>query len=187
MNYEGLHYIIYVNTCSTTIPAPLPNISKCHVPISTARAPPATHTTWIPNLMLKSDDKDRLSSPTERLTDTIINAAQTLLKQHTTTYVGFQNTPLGAILKFKPLEKGRPFIQILHVNGNHWITSTNAGCKAGEIKLFDSAVNSYITLHAKQQICSFLLPMENTVKFNLVNMQVQPDSASCGLFSITVA
>ena len=50
-----------------------------------------------------------------------------------------------------------------------------------------SAVNSYITLRAKQQICSFLFPMENTVKFNLVNMQVQQDTASCGLFSIAVA
>ena len=150
-----------MNTCSTTIPASLANIS--------------------------SRDKDILSSPTGWLNDTIINAAQTLLKQQTTTYIGFQNTLLGANLQFRPLEMGRPFIQILHVSGNHWITSTNAGCKAGEIKLFDSAVNSYITLRAKQQICSFLLPMENTVKFNLVNMQVQQDTASCGLFSIAVA
>lgn len=110
-----------------------------------------------------------------------------LLKQQTTTYVGFQDTLLGVNLEFRPLEKGRPFIQILHVNGNHWITSTNAGCKAGEVKIYDSAVNSYITLRAKQQICSFLLPMENTVKFNLVNMQLQPDYVSCGLFSIAVA
>ena len=110
-----------------------------------------------------------------------------LLKQQTTTYVGFQNTLLGVNLQFRTIERGKPFIQILHVNGNHWITSTNAGCAAGAVKIYDSAPHAYLTLQVKQQICSFMQPETNQLKFQLANVQIQPDSVSCGLFAIAVA
>ena len=136
--------------------------------------------------MLKAADKKILTSEA-CLNDAVINASQTLLKKQTTTYVGFQNTLLGVNLGYKAIERGKPFIQILHSNGNHWITSTNAGCAAGAVKVFDSAAYTYLTLRDKQQICSFIRPEDSQIKFQLVNMQVQPDSVSCGLFAIAVA
>lgn len=124
--------------------------------------------------------------PTWWLNGTIINAAQILLKEQAAErFVGFQNVALNERLQFKLVEKDRPFVQILHVDGKHWVAATNAGCSKGEVKIFDSAY-SHLTLDTKKQICSFLRPQENRIKFVIANMQCQDGPGSCGLYAIAV-
>ena len=100
---------------------------------------------------------------------------------------GFQNTLLGQKCLFSVLATDRrPFVQILHINNNHWITVTDVGREPGNVCIYDS-MHKYITLHCKKQICSFLKPKQKVLNFCFVNMQSQTDSSSCGLFAIAVA
>ena len=146
---------------------------------------PPTSANWIAQLIHYSI-RVILASPTMWLNGSIINAAQFLLKnQAADRFVGFQDV---STLKegFKHVEKEQPFLQILLINGNHWVTTTNAGCTKGEVKVFDSAHNN-LTTDTKKQICSMLWLQEDSVKFELVDMQTQRGSGSCGLFAIAVA
>ena len=108
-----------------------------------------------------------------------------LLKQQAVnSHVGFQSTLLG---KYKVVETSKPLVQILHVHSNHWLTITTAYCAPGEVRIYDSAAQPYISLSLKQQICSVLHPLEHKLKFIVVDMQHQMDTCSCGLFAIAVA
>ena len=143
---------------------------------------------WVPSLGLLQTDKMILSSQTDWLNDTIINGAQSLLCSiNEQSLQGFQNTLLGQGYLFRVLATdGRPFVQILHINNNHWVTVTDVGCEPGHVYIYDS-MHQYITLNCKKQICSFLKPRQKVLKFCFVNMQSQTDSSSCGLFAIAVA
>ena len=91
-----------------------------------------------------------LSSESQWLNDSIINAAQHLLSESGAMIQGFQNTLLGKGQKCKALKSdGAPFVQILRVNSNHWITTTNINCEAGEVRVFDS-LYKYISLDIKK-------------------------------------
>ena len=84
---------------------------------------------WIKDLNLSPYDKMVILSPYQWLNDNVINAAQTLLKKETGYSIkGFQNTQFGKTCKFDSVELGEKFIQILHVDSNHWITVSNIGC-----------------------------------------------------------
>ena len=135
-----------------------------------------------------SSDKKILSSESQWLNDSIVNAAQLLLSESGAMIQGFQNTLLGKGHKFKAIKLGgAPFVQILHVNSNHWITTTNINCEAGEVRVFDSLYKPYVSLDIKKQVCSFLKPSSKFLTINIMDMQKQPDSSSCGLFAIAVA
>lgn len=59
----------------------------------------------------------------EWLSDTVINAAQSIISTQFPHKCGFQDVLYGQGLKFKKMKK---FIQILHVpSPGHWITVTN--------------------------------------------------------------
>ena len=68
---------------------------------------------WLKTLHLKVEDRAVLEDG-EDLNDTIINAAQTLLKRQYPTMGGFQNTLLGQHLQFKMQDAGVQSVQILH-------------------------------------------------------------------------
>ena len=148
------------------------------------------HQEWVPSLGLLLSDRQILTSKTGWLTDTIINGAQILLKSYSEeqkNLQGFQNTLLGQKYLFSVFATdSRPFVQILHINNNHWITATDVGCEPGNVYIYDS-MHQYITLNCKKQICSFLKPKQKVLNFCLINMQSQTDSSSCGLFAIAVA
>ena len=138
-----------------------PSSPSVLVPPSNAkprRVRTSRHEAWIPSLHLLNTDKKIVSSESQWLNDSIINAAQQLLSESGAMIQGFQNTLLGKGQKFKALKSdGAPFVQILHVNSNHWITTTNINCEAGEVRVFDS-LYKYISLDIKKQVCSFLRP-----------------------------
>ena len=58
----------------------------------------------------------------------------------------------------------KPFVQIVHVNANQWLTATNVGCGSKEVQLFDSQY-SYLALDTKKQVHSSLRPEQQQVSF----------------------
>ena len=66
---------------------------------------------WIAGLKLSSDDLERLLTGME-LTDTIINAAQSILQRQFPGCSGFQDVTLGPLLSFCPVSGSA--VQILH-------------------------------------------------------------------------
>ena len=59
-------------------------------------------------------DKAILQCTSKDLTDSIVNAAQALLKNQFPCYAGFQSTLLGEGLKFTPVDRRKKSVQILN-------------------------------------------------------------------------
>ena len=72
---------------------------------------------------------------------------------------------------FKPLAPKVPFIQVLHVNNNHWITASNSDTIYPDtVCLYDSNwyEKSSISLTTKQHVCSFYKSEASEIRFNLL-------------------
>ena len=81
--------------------------------------------------------------------------------------------------------KGR-FVQIMLVNGNHWITVSNLQCPANTVYIYDSMFST-IDNTTKEKICSIWRPATSYVHYRMLNIQHQTNSHDCGLFAIAVA
>ena len=153
--------------------------------VASVACKPPSELSWISKLDLSLEEKRILNAPHEWLNDKIIDACQQLLREQTSDKIGgFQTTLLKNGYRFHHVEG--PFVQILHVHGNHWVTVSNISCPSGCINVYDSLYN-YVKRDTKLQICSFTRPSEKKITFRLVNMQKQLDSSSCGLFAMANA
>ena len=111
----------------------------------------------------------------KELTDKHMLAAQQLLKQRFPLNHGFRDT-LTLVNRREPEET--PYIQILYVSNNHWITI--AACNEKEPvealnnyqKILLSAIKRY---HGRSCIVKLII------------MQLQKGVKDCGLFTITTA
>ena len=74
-------------------------------------------TSRIPNLNITQADKETLTNSCAWLTDSIISAAQVLIKRGNTLVSGLQNVNLGLTDNFE-IKTGE-FIQILHTGQGH--------------------------------------------------------------------
>ena len=87
-----------------------------------------------------------------------------------------------------------PFIQVLHVNGNHWVTVSNIRPKSdltypGSVGIYDSnwSPASKSSLKTMQQICSFFKSRSPSIHFDYVNVDRQNNGADCGVFALAFA
>ena len=87
--------------------------SKENPLIITQTSPVKDDDWWIKDLKLRESDRLVLLNGSD-LNDSIINAAQHLLKSQFSEIEGFQNTILAHNLKFKPTSSRKLGIQILH-------------------------------------------------------------------------
>ena len=86
---------------------------------------------WVDNLL--RDDEKVLLNPNEWLTDKLMNAGQSLIKE---CYRGLQSVSLGLTLAFEVQRE--EFVQVLHIAGNHWVTVSTIGYQScGEVDVFD--------------------------------------------------
>ena len=99
------------------------------------------------------------------LSDAVITAGQKLLKDAYPHIGGLQPTILGMTLVFE-VQRGE-FVQVLHINDNHWITASNIGCPVAIIDLFDSMQCTKLSFRVKAQIAALLFTHqpEITVRF----------------------
>ena len=96
--------------------------------------------------------------------------------------------------KFPPIPEGVPFIQILHVSKNHWITVSNINIKHNTptaypdtVRIYDSGWAPNISLHTKEIICHFVKPKKDVLFFDIMNVHAQPNLDNCGVFAIAFA
>ena len=116
------------------------------------------------------------------LNDVIINAAQFLLKEQFPDIFGFQST----LLLEKPparYEQDKVHVQIIFDRDNHWITTSNAFAKKGEILVYDS-MYTRIDKNTKT-IMTNLFGQSTTAR--LVGSSKQAGGTDCGLFAIANA
>ncbi len=150
---------------------------------------------------LYDSDREILLNPTGWLNDTIMNAAQEMLKKQFPNLSGLQDVALGLVVNFRI--PGREFLQILHSPINHWVTvSTIDVQNPNTIKLFDSKFAA-VTTSLKTQIAALLCTNNETIQVNVVDSHsqvkykfcyssfnilcTQMGSCDCGLFAIAYA
>ena len=106
------------------------------------------------SVRLFADKKEILSSG-QWLTDTLIHAAQMLIKndEQLLSIEGLQNPLYGPHMKFEAV-KGE-FIPILHSGGNHWITILAIVSEHCRVRVYDS-LNTDLPLSTKKLIASML-------------------------------
>ena len=121
-----------------------------------------------------------LSSPTNWLDDNVIHKAQQLIKKKFPNIDGFQDPVLYD--HFVPV-KGK-FVQVLHVNKNHWVCV--AGERNNEIHIYDSLLikinNKSMHVIAKMLKCEDEVFLTKTVL-----VQKQSNSSDRGLFALAFA
>ena len=91
---------------------------------------------------------------------------------------------------FKPLSDDCPLIQIIYFR-SHWITVSNIPFKMGNdsLYIYDSLPSNNIGKHLSNLVCLFYkCSCEiDTLHFDAVNIQRQPNDYDCGVFAIAYA
>lgn len=126
------------------------------------------------------------------LDDEHIELAQGLLAKQHPSMGGFQ--PLYKFQSKFCGKIGKPngrFVQLMHVNGNHWITLSNIeGNNPTQVYIYDSLDNG---IHIKskikvlKQIAQMLMTKMAHFSLHWADVQQQIDGVSCGLFAIANA
>ncbi len=83
----------------------------------------------------------------------------------------------------------KPALQILNTDpvgmGSHWILVSTYGCNDGDVDVFDSAGGTYLRLTCLRSVANFAKPVTSmALVLKFVDVQVQPDTDSCGIFAI---
>ncbi len=140
---------------------------------------------WNKRLGLLTADQEMLKRG-EWLTDKHINAASVLIKEEFPKQHGLQDTLL--LQRFDQYESDdSQFVQIIHINGNHWLCVSNKFCPAGTVDVYDCSPGTGSSPSLKRQIAVVLKCKYSDFTVRLVDVQRQIGYADCGLFSIAFA
>lgn len=141
---------------------------------------------WVNNLALTTEDEKSLIDG-EWLRSNHIYAAQSLLKLSFPHQSGLCDTILLAE-KFQWPSTPKKFIQIVHVNGNHWACLSNSLCEGNVVELYDSMhTDPELENTIKQQASTILHCELPSFTIRVVNVQQQEKGDTCGLFAIAMA
>ena len=94
---------------------------------------------WIPELELSKFDREALLNPIGWLTDSIIDAAQRLLKE-ISPVPGLESVACGLTMSFS-IQRG-DFVQILNTGKGHWVTAASIGAPPCVVRVYDSLYSS---------------------------------------------
>ena len=106
--------------------------------------------------------------------------AQQLLKKRFPNNHGLRDT---LTLKTTGTTEETPYIQILHMNNNHWITIA-ANNPTGPVEVYDSLNASKLSTETLKLIKQY---HGSSCTVRLMNIQQQKGSKDCGLFAIATA
>ena len=101
------------------------------------------------HLNLIKGDQRRLKGSLDNgwLNDTIMDASQSVLRQHFPNVQGMQSVLYAAKPEFQPVSGS--FVQLVNTHPNdgglHWICFSNFNCNDGVVSLYDSAGGTYIS------------------------------------------
>lgn len=141
-------------------------------------------TYWIKELSLWQADRQCIED-NGWLNDNIIKVSQDILKKSHPNIGGLQSTMLGETLTYS-IERGK-FVQILHINNNHWITISNIFSKNGGINVYNSVPSKDLPDKAKKQIAALIHSPDTHYVLEFERMQRQRGASDCGLFAIAFA
>lgn len=128
-----------------------------------------------------ADDFELLQSSTAWLNHTVINCCQTILRNQFEVNTGLFDTALGPTLAFP---KADSFLQILHVNNNHWVLVHLAeGTKV--IKVYDSLFHGVISKSLAQQCAALMRSASSELVFHVQHVQQQNNLNDCGPLALT--
>ena len=142
---------------------------------------------WMTSLGLSYTDCQELCS-VAWISDSVINAGQNLLKEADKLIAGLQPIAAGKVGAIA-VQTDR-FVQVLHINDNHWITISTIGCNNDmpTVKVFDSMLVDNAPETTAQQIASMLAYNENTeILLEYCRVQQQSGPNDCGLFALAFA
>ena len=125
---------------------------------------------WIRELNLLERDRDILLNPAGLLNDSIIDAAQKLLKQAFPALSGLQSVCCGLTMNFdiEPSE----FVQVIHNGRGHWLTISMIGTSHPDVHVYDSMYPSAGTL-VKAQTAALLHTESPAIRLQFMNVQMQ--------------
>ena len=118
------------------------------------------------------------------LDDEDINKVMGLIKIQFPHLTGLHNCLIGHSLHFFPKTEGA-FIQILHVNENHWITIQNVP-RMHIVNVYDSIYES-TSEDAKWQIAALLRTKDKRIVLKIQKVQYQNECTDCGIFAVAFA
>ncbi len=95
---------------------------------------------------------------------------------------GFQDPIKWQNKSFKRING--PYVQIIHINGNHWVTIAGIHCSL--VKFYDSKYRS-LSEDAIEQIALITQPSHNFINVDLETTQFQTGYSDCGLYAIAFA
>lgn len=117
------------------------------------------------------------------LNERLINAGQQLLRESFPHVSGLHDVALANTTdKISGI-----FVQIINVAQSHWICVSNHDRKLGAIMVYDSMKTGDLPVSAKEVIAALLKCDKKKIYLLFSDVQQQPDSASCGLFSLAYA
>ena len=151
--------------------------------VETYNMPDKSSKQWIPALGLSSSDRNRLLSPASWLTDSIIDAAQKLLKE-ISPLPGLESVACGLTMTFA-VQPGE-FVQILNTGEGHWVTVSTIGTSHPLVCVFDSLYSSAGT-RLEAQIASLIHTEKPEICLEFMDVPVQAGTYDCGLFAVAFA
>ena len=132
---------------------------------------------------LQDSEIDKLERDGHWITDIHIKAVCELIKSTAPHIEGMYDPVLQQNLTW-PIPTSE-FVQIVHVDGNHWITVSNIGASR-DVNIFDS-MHQLPSKKTTAIVCDLLKSDESEVKFNVMHVDRQIDCSSCGLYAIAFA
>ena len=116
------------------------------------------------------------------LGDIHINAALKMIKSQFPSLAGLDDCLLGQNLSYPVTNEA--FIQILHVDGNHWIGVEHVSSDC--VNIYDSVYSS-VSTDTKIQIASLLHTGNQRITLKIHKVQFQDKASDCGVYSIAFA
>ncbi|XP_031565267.1 uncharacterized protein LOC116300529 [Actinia tenebrosa] len=131
---------------------------------------------------LTQSEFDLIASPTGWLDCSVIQEAHVLLMKVNSSVSGFQRPTLAPVRQFSVVTGD--FIQIVHLNNNHWACLTSIGRLPGYVNLLDS-----MTSPISQEIIEFTKNLlgPNFKNITHIPVQQQQNGSDCGVFAIAYA
>ena len=107
-----------------------------------------------------------------------------MLKQQHPEVGGLQSTTLSEKFTME-LQPGK-FVQVVLINGNHWITISTIGCQKSSINVFDS-LHGHLPQHAQKLVADIMMSPDHAIDISNMDLQWQSGASDCSVFSVAFA
>ena len=140
---------------------------------------------WLKDLGLTIYDHQSLVLKSGWLGSNLIWAVQTILNNQFSMNNSFQDTLYSQrATHFMRSPIGEKNVQIFHTGISHWVSSATID---GKVLLMDSLYSSKMSIQLEEQITSIFLSTGDQFILDILNVDQQTDTSSCGPYAIAFA